>query len=116
MKQVMNHKMKVDELHHIGMQVGTGISTQDATTPTANTSPSIIAPGGTLTLKVPDNAAELVVNCDDALYVSEDSTFTRYDRILAGSKEPIGCARGGVLYLKNPGSAEAEVYWRWNLL
>lgn len=94
------------------IHVGHNIKTRDITG-TPITSPVTITAGSTKTLLIPENAAEIVINCDDDVMVSEHSDFSSYYRIPAGIPENIGIVRRDNLYLKNTSGSSIVVYFRF---
>ncbi len=109
--------MKVFQFHVSSLlksiiHVGNSIKTLDITA-TPITSPVTITAGSTKTLLVPGNAAEIVINSDEDVMVSEHSSFSSYYRILAGIPENIGIVRRDNLYLKNTGASSIVVYFRF---
>jgi hypothetical protein len=85
-------------------------------TPTPITSPVAIAAGATKTLLIPENAIELRLNSDSDFYNSEDATFAQYDRTLGGTYDYPPIAKRTNIHLKNPGSAEILVYFKFENL
>lgn len=106
------YRFHVSSLLKAIIHVGNSFKTLDITG-TPITSPVTITAGSTKTLLVPENAAEIRINSDDDVMVSEHSNFSSYDRIPAGIPDIIGIVRRDNIYLKNTGAGSIVVYFRF---
>lgn len=69
----------------------------------------------TTALTVPAGAVEFIVAPTTDLKVSDDNTFTRYDKVVAGTKEAFGCARMTTIYITRSGG-DGTAYGRWTIV
>ncbi len=99
----------------IPVAVGDRFSVQDAAE-TPITSPVTIAPAATQKITLPENAAEILINCDNDVLLALDSDFTAYDRILGRTKEPIGVAGLTEVQVKNDNTSSIAVFFRLTLM
>lgn len=93
--------------------VGATFQTTDGASSTSADSPASAASAGSdLTLVCPDYAAELVVVCDAATYVSEDGTFGSYYLLMANTEYRFGIGAMDKLFFRGQ-TADSNVWYRW---
>ena len=89
------------------VQVANGMGFADIET-TPNTSPLSLAANTEDEIKVPTNAAQMVINCDSDLYFATATGFSNsYSRIPAGIPQVLPCANETSIFLKNPDTSNA---------
>ncbi len=96
------------------VQIASGFFTTDNTAGTAMSSPKAYGTA-TIPLVVPPNAVELILNPSTDLRVSDVSNLLSYDVIAATSKEAIGCAKMGTVYIKQD-STSGTVNFRFSYI
>lgn len=95
------------------IQIGGSFQTSDATGTPQNSPLSYTT--GVITIAVPDNAVELILNPTTDLRVSELLAMTTYDIVIGGSKESIPVARMSNVYVKRD-SASGTLNFRFTII
>lgn len=95
------------------VQIGSSIQTSDSTG-TPKTSPLAYS-SSVITITIPDNAVEFIVNPTTAMRISEIVGMSQYDVIAANSKEAIPCARMDFIYIVRD-SADGTLNFRFTLV
>ena len=96
------------------VQIGSSFTTADITG-TPKTSPLSYGTLTVITLAVPTNAVEFIVNPSSALRVSEVVGMAQYDVVAANSKEAISCARMDSIFVVGD-SATGTCNFRFTLI
>lgn len=103
----------VRDANRIGVQAGGSFVTSDVTG-TPQTSP-LAYTNAVITIVVPDNAIECILNPSTALRVSELVGMAQYDVIAANTKESIPCAAMQNIYITRD-SVSGTVGFRFTIL
>lgn len=98
---------------HQPVQIGNSFQTSDATS-TPQVSPLAFT-NATITIAVPDNAVELILNPSQDLRISELSSMSNYDIVAKSSKESIPVAGMSSVYITRD-SSNGTVNFRFTII
>lgn len=97
----------------IAVQAGGSFTVADATG-TPKTSPLAVS-SAVITITVPDNAIEMIINPSAAMRISDTVGMTTYDVIAANTKESIPCAKMQYIYIVRD-SGDLTLNFRFTIL